>query len=73
MLELTVTPFRADEAPAIRLDQPNDLAHLHETTVSHRDQRRSSGLHTGFTGRRSLRGTDAAKITLGVSSSFLSA
>lgn len=58
MLELTVATFRPDEAPALSLDQPDDLAHLHPTTVSH-DAATNTQVH--FRHLASIRATLASR------------
>jgi len=73
MLELTMTTFRAHEAPATLLDQPNDLAHLHETTVSHRDTTRAHGCTDLGRGDRVGIRRGFSSLSSEASSSFLSA
>jgi len=57
MLELTVASFGTDQDPAISLEQPNDFAHLHKTTLTQTTRRVRGAANTSaqFLGGLTLR------------------
>lgn len=55
--------FRADQRPAVRLEQPNHLPHLHGTTLAYRPPR-SSSIATRTAAGRSRLFADVARGTV---------